>query len=74
MEIVRLQRLIKGYGDTFHRGLSNYQRIMEVVIPLSEYPDAADRAARLIEAALKDDEGKALEKALLADKQHNHAA
>jgi indolepyruvate ferredoxin oxidoreductase, beta subunit len=30
LELVRLQRLIKGYGDTFERGLRNYTRIVEL--------------------------------------------
>jgi len=63
MELVRCQRLIKGYGDTFERGLSSFQLILD------RYRQGAiDGAgiARLREAALADDEGKALAAALAA--------
>jgi indolepyruvate ferredoxin oxidoreductase beta subunit len=28
LELIKCQRLIKGYGDTFARGLGNYERIV----------------------------------------------
>ncbi len=61
LELVKCQRLIKGYGDTFERGLGNYERIADRyrAAPLT----AAD-IARLREAALADEDGKALTLAL----------
>ena len=31
IEIARLPRLIKGYSDTFERGLANYTRLIDAV-------------------------------------------
>lgn len=59
LEIVRCQNLIKGYGETFDRGLSNYARIMDFVHK-SGAP-SPDDVASLRKAALKDDQGDALE-------------
>jgi indolepyruvate ferredoxin oxidoreductase beta subunit len=63
IEIVRCQRLVKGYGATHERGWRNFQRISQ----------AWQRAGRemapatlreLAEAALADEEGKRLDEAL----------
>jgi indolepyruvate ferredoxin oxidoreductase beta subunit len=61
IELVRCQRLIKGYGETFARGLGNYERI--VARWRTGGLDAAG-LRRLREAALADEEGAALEEAL----------
>jgi indolepyruvate ferredoxin oxidoreductase beta subunit len=61
IELARCQRLIKGYGDTFVRGLGNYERI--VTRWRAGGLDAAG-LRRLREAALADEEGAALEEAL----------
>lgn len=61
LELVRCQQLIKGYGDTFERGLGNFRRIMAACPPGRR---DADRLALLRKAALADDEGKALAAAL----------
>lgn len=61
VEIVKCQRLIKGYGDTFERGLGNYERIVE---RYRKGNLAAADIARLREAALADEEGQALDQAL----------
>ncbi len=61
IELARCQRLIKGYGETFARGLGNYTRIVE------RYRAGGLDAAglrRLREAALADEEGAALGEAL----------
>ncbi|WP_033072948.1 indolepyruvate oxidoreductase subunit beta family protein [Sphingopyxis sp. MWB1] len=61
LELVKCQRLIKGYGDTFERGLRNYSRIVE------RYRTGGGDAAtlrRLRETALEDEDGKTLELAL----------
>ena len=59
-ELVECQRLIKGYGDTFARGLRNYDTIVAAYRSghLSGEPATAIR--RLREAALADDKGEAL--------------
>jgi indolepyruvate ferredoxin oxidoreductase beta subunit len=61
VELVRCQRLIKGYSDTFVRGLDKFERIM------ARYRDGgldAGSIARLREAALADEAGDTLTRAL----------
>jgi indolepyruvate ferredoxin oxidoreductase beta subunit len=64
VEILRCQRLIKGYSDTHARGQSKYSRVMEGIDLIDGRDDAADWARRLREAALLDEDGKALDGAL----------
>ena len=59
-ELVETQRLIKGYSDTFERGLANFNRIFAAWQTVRHRPDAAAIVKRLREAALADDESKAL--------------
>jgi indolepyruvate ferredoxin oxidoreductase, beta subunit len=66
LEVARCQRLVKGYGDTHERGWANFQRLMQEVDRLSSEPGAAARLATLCEAALADENGQALTKALEA--------
>ncbi|WP_114953985.1 indolepyruvate oxidoreductase subunit beta family protein [Sphingosinicella terrae] len=57
-ELAKCQQLIKGYGDTFARGLAKYDRV------IAQYRDGKLDAAqlrRLREAALADEEGGAPE-------------
>src|SRR5665213_866711 len=69
LEVVECARLIKGYGDTYARGLSNYQKIETRVIapalagqiPLDR---AADAVASARTAALVDPEGESLARCL----------
>jgi indolepyruvate ferredoxin oxidoreductase beta subunit len=63
-EVLRCRRLIKGYSDTHARGLSKFDRVMAGIVLVEGRPDAADWARRLREAALKDEEGRALDGAL----------
>lgn len=64
VEVLACRRLIKGYSDTNARGVSKYDRVMQGVALVAGRADAADWARRLREAALKDEEGKALDGAL----------
>ena len=63
-EIAAMQRLLKGYGDTHERGLGNYNRIMTRIEEISCNPNPAATLCSLRDAALKDEEGAALEDAL----------
>ena len=63
-EVLRCRRLIKGYGDTHARGLSKYDKVMAGVALVALRDDAPAWAARLREAALRDEEGNALDGAL----------
>lgn len=61
-ELARCQRLIKGYGDTFERGLHNFNRIVDAH---RARPDIApDAISRLREAALAEAHGEALAREL----------
>jgi indolepyruvate ferredoxin oxidoreductase beta subunit len=66
LEVARCQRLVKGYGDTHERGWANFQRLMLAADHLTGTPDAAARLSALHTAALADDTGQALAKALEA--------
>jgi indolepyruvate ferredoxin oxidoreductase beta subunit len=63
-ELVECQRLIKGYSDTFERGLGSFNRIMAAWDLIKHRPDAAATLKRLREAALADDEARALDSAI----------
>ncbi len=64
VEVIRCRRLVKGYSDTHARGLSKFDRVIEGIALVSDRPDAAAWARRLREAALQDEQGKALDGAL----------
>ena len=64
VELIRCRRLIKGYSDTHARGLSKFDRVIAATARIAGRPDAADWCRRLREAALKDEEGKALDGAI----------
>jgi indolepyruvate ferredoxin oxidoreductase beta subunit len=66
LQVARCQRLVKGYGDTHARGWGNFQRLMPVVDGMLGEPGAAARLAALCDAALADETGLALTKALEA--------
>ncbi len=70
-EIAELARLVKGYGDTYKRGLGNYRRIAaEVIAPAlagKMTPHAAaDAVANARVAALADPDGEQLSRTLAA--------
>lgn len=64
VELIRCQRLIKGYSDTYARGHSKFDRVLAATARVAARPDAADWCRRLREAALKDEDGKALDGAI----------
>ena len=64
VEAIRCRRLIKGYSDTHARGQSKFDRVMAGMALVAHRDDAADWTRRLREAALQDEEGKALDGAL----------
>ena len=64
VELIRCRRLIKGYSDTHARGQSKFDRVTEATLRIAARDDAADWCRRLREAALKDEEGKALDGAI----------
>ncbi|MCH8862786.1 MAG: indolepyruvate oxidoreductase subunit beta family protein [Proteobacteria bacterium] len=64
VEVARCQRLIKGYGDTNARGRGNFNAIMAAADSMQGQENAARTVSLLIDAALVDDKGAALEAAL----------
>lgn len=64
VELIRCRRLIKGYSDTHARGQSKFDRVVAATESVAGRPDAADWCRRLREAALKDEDGKALSGAI----------
>ncbi|WP_127596957.1 indolepyruvate oxidoreductase subunit beta family protein [Nitratireductor alexandrii] len=64
VEIVACRRLIKGYSDTHQRGLSKFDRVLATVPLLAPRDDGGDWLRRLREAALKDEDGSALDGAI----------
>ena len=70
-EVIATAALVRGYADTYKRGLANWTRIMEAVVepglsgslPRAQFSDAVLQA-RL--AAVKDPEGEALAKTIAA--------
>jgi len=64
LELVRCQRLLKGYSDTFERGLRNFTAIMGRAPALAGRGDAAEVLHRACEAALQDETGEKLAAAL----------
>lgn len=64
VEIAECQRLVKGYGDTHARGLKNFERVMTAAKALAGTPQAAAHLRRWHAAALKDEDGAALEREL----------
>ena len=61
VELVKCQRLIKGYSDTHARGVSKFGRVTDEIKLLAHREDAADWARRLRETAIRDGEGGDLE-------------
>lgn len=57
VEVVRCQRLIKGYADTHARGQSKFAVVTDEIRRISQRADAADWARRLRETAIRDGEG-----------------
>jgi indolepyruvate ferredoxin oxidoreductase beta subunit len=64
VEVIACRRLVKGYSDTHARGQSKFERVLGALPTLAHRPDAADWLRRLREAALVDEEGKALDGAI----------
>jgi indolepyruvate ferredoxin oxidoreductase beta subunit len=60
VELAKAQRLVKGYGETHERGWRNFSTLLEQVELLASRSDGGTVLARLIEAALADEEGVTL--------------
>jgi len=68
VELARAPRLIKGYGETHERAWHRFSRLIEELPALTPRPEGGARLARLVEAALADEEGVSLERELAAQR------
>jgi indolepyruvate ferredoxin oxidoreductase beta subunit len=59
--VLAARRLVKGYSDTHARGLSKFDRVLSAVPMLVSRSDGGQWIDRLITAALKDENGDALD-------------
>ncbi|HEX3950271.1 MAG TPA: indolepyruvate oxidoreductase subunit beta family protein [Steroidobacteraceae bacterium] len=66
VELAECQTLVKGYGDTHERGWSSFAQIASLLPNLVDDPEGALRLRALREAALADDNGAHLERAILS--------
>jgi indolepyruvate ferredoxin oxidoreductase beta subunit len=66
VEIAECQQLVKGYGETHARGLLHFEQLMAAAKPIATTPEAALQLRRWREAALQDEDGVALARALAA--------
>jgi indolepyruvate ferredoxin oxidoreductase beta subunit len=64
VEMAECQQLVKGYGDTHARGWRNFERVMAAARSKTARSGAAQDLRRWREAALKDEEGLALDREL----------
>ena len=64
VELAECQTLVKGYGDTHARGWTHFRQISSLAPNLVGNPDSAARLRALREAALADDNGAQLERAI----------
>ena len=64
VELAACQQLVKGYGETFERGLGRYRAISEALPALQGGSDPAGAVRELRDAALADEEGRKFEAAL----------
>jgi indolepyruvate ferredoxin oxidoreductase beta subunit len=64
VEVARMRGLVKGYGETLERGRTKFEKLATVLPRLRDSADAAALLSGLIKAALADEEGRALDKAI----------
>ncbi len=60
-EVVRMQRLVRGYGDTHARGSERFARVMGLLPTLRARAGAAAALRSLVDAALSEDENDRFE-------------
>jgi indolepyruvate ferredoxin oxidoreductase, beta subunit len=73
-ELAECQTLVKGYGDTHERGWASFSRISTLAPTLIDDPQGAPSLRGLREAALADDSGSQLERAIASLLNRSSAA
>jgi indolepyruvate ferredoxin oxidoreductase beta subunit len=66
VQLANAQRLVKGYGETHERGWRNFTTLLGQVETLAARSDGGAVMARLIDAALADEEGNTLRREIAA--------
>jgi indolepyruvate ferredoxin oxidoreductase beta subunit len=66
VQLAKAQRLVKGYGETHERGWRNFTTLLAHVDSLAARSDGGSVLARLIDAALADEEGTTLKREIAA--------
>jgi indolepyruvate ferredoxin oxidoreductase beta subunit len=74
VELAECQTLVKGYGDTHQRGWSSFSQLSSIVPSLIAESEGAARLRALREAALADDSGVQLERAIASLRVHPSVA
>lgn len=64
VELLRCRRLIKGYSDSHERGSGRFDRLLHAAALLAGRNGAGESLAVLREAALRDADGRALDRAM----------
>jgi indolepyruvate ferredoxin oxidoreductase beta subunit len=64
VQVARMRGLVKGYGDTHARGQAKFGTLAALIPRLRGRSDAAAALDALIKAALADEDGQALDKAI----------
>src|SRR5262249_44079400 len=64
LQVARMRGLVKGYGDTHARGRMKFEKLSALLPQLRRRSDAPALLAGLIKAALADETGEALDKAI----------
>jgi indolepyruvate ferredoxin oxidoreductase beta subunit len=64
LAVARMRGLVKGYGDTHARGRVKYERLVALLPQLRRQGNPAALLESLIKAALADEDGQALDKAI----------
>ena len=64
VEIAQARGLVKGYGETYERGLAKFEMLMGQVPSVRQHSEPAAAFASLRKAALKDEDGRALRGAI----------
>jgi indolepyruvate ferredoxin oxidoreductase, beta subunit len=66
LQVARMRGLVKGYGDTHERGQMKFEKLCALLPRLRGRSDAGTLLEGLIKAALADEAGEALDKAIAA--------
>ena len=64
VQVARARSLVKGYGETHERGQAKFEKLVALLPRLRGQSNSAATLQALIKAALADEDGQALDKAI----------